>query len=143
MAMIIIVPPQFFVCRTDGNVSNGFQIFACLPEEGDDPIENCQVASYIHLDDENRKDVKSKTIENVKQMDDNLRILAHDIKFGPSMACSDETPHMRGYLDSHQNILCTLGTEQCNRLIRGPVFCQNHDQVPTIVIDEKLLYFSH
>jgi hypothetical protein len=36
---------------------------------------------------------------------------------------------MIGYLDSHQNILCTLGTEQCNRLIRGPVFCQNHDQV--------------
>ena len=58
-----------------------------------------------------------------------MRILAHDIEFGPSMACSDETAHMRGYLDDHQNILCTLGTEQCNRLIRGPVFCQNHDQV--------------
>ena len=107
--------------------SNGFQIFACLPEEGDDPIDNCQVASYIHSDDENRK--VSKENQELNSIDKNLRILAHDIEFGPSMACSDETAHMRGYLDDHQNILCTLGTEQCNRLIRGPVFCQNHDQV--------------
>ena len=112
-----------------GNSSNGFQIFACLPDEGDDPIENCQVASYIHLDEDNRQMSKSETKEDTNSLNENLRILAHDIKFGPSMACSDESPHMRGYLDSHQNILCTLGTEQCNRLIRGPVFCQNHDQV--------------
>ena len=119
-----------FTYITIGTASNGFQIFACLPDQGDDPIENCQVASYIHLDEENRQISKSETTtKEVNSLDDNLRILAHDIKFGPSMACSDETPHMRGYLDSHQNILCTLGTEQCNRLIRGPVFCQNHDQV--------------
>ena len=109
--------------------SNGFQIFACLPEEGDDPVENCQVASYIHSDEENRKTLKSATLKKEDEVDNNLRILAHDVKFGPSIACSDETPNMRGYLDDHQNILCTENTEGCNRLIRGPVFCQNHDQV--------------
>ena len=109
--------------------SNGFQIFACLPEEGDDPVENCQVASYIHSDEENRKILKSATLKKEDEVDNNLRILAHDVKFGPSIACSDETPNMRGYLDDHQNILCTENTEGCNRLIRGPVFCQNHDQV--------------
>ena len=116
-------------------MSNGFQIFSCLPEEGDDPIENCQVASYLLSDQENMRILQTFNVSDSKNgkqnaySKSNLKILAHDVKFGPSMACSDETPHMRGYLDSHENILCTLGTEQCNRMIRGPVFCQNHDQV--------------
>ena len=119
-------------------MSNGFQIFSCLPEEGDDPIENCQVASYLLSDQENTRIFNVSDSKNTEQKDhskSNLKILAHDVQFGPSMACSDETPHMRGYLDSHENILCTLGAEQCNRKIRGPVFCQNHDQVQHLLFN--------
>ena len=81
--------------------STGFEMFACLPDPGDDPVDRCQVADYFG----------SGTI------------LGHDIEFGPSVFCADETPHLRGYLDSPSNILCSA--ESCSRFVQGPVFCQD------------------
>ena len=86
----------------------GFQMFACLPEEGDDPVDDCQVADFIEH-------------ENA------LRILAHDIEFGPSVQCAEETPHLRGYLDNPDVILCSENVEPCSRFVTGPVFCPGGD----------------
>jgi len=86
--------------------STGFEMYACLPDAGDDPVDTCQVADYFQND---------------------TTIVGHDVEFGPSVICAEETPHLRGYLDSPTNILCA--EEACSRFIQGPVFCQKSETV--------------
>lgn len=72
---------------------------SCLPEVGDDPIDDCQVATWL----------------------DTEQIVAHSLTFEPSMACL-ETPHLRGYIDSSENLVCSAA--QCHEQVQGPSFCK-------------------
>ena len=73
--------------------------FACLPEIGDDPIMDCQSAAFVR----------------------GSTIYAHKLNFAPSMSCM-ETPFLRGYIQSSQDILCSA-EGPCLELYKGPTFC--------------------
>lgn len=72
---------------------------ACLPHPGDDPEDQCQVAAFSR----------------------NFELRAHATSLEPSMACI-ETPQLRGYIDSSENIVCA--GNKCNMEVDGPVFCK-------------------
>ena len=71
-------------------------------------------------------------------LQDTRTILGHDLSFGPSVFCAEETPHMRGYLDSPLNILCSANS--CSRFVQGPVFCPRHNDFCT---HRHLILFFH
>ena len=74
---------------------------ACLPEIGDDPIEPCQIAGWLGEESDT--------------------IIAHTITLKPSMSCL-ETPHLRGYIASSENIVCSYS--KCHEEVQGPTFCK-------------------
>ena len=72
--------------------------YACLPEVGDDPMDGCQVSAWREGD----------------------VVVAHSVTLEPSISCM-ETPHLRGYINSSENIVCAHKT--CVEEVRGPTFC--------------------
>lgn len=78
---------------------------ACLPEWDEDPVDQCQVVNFF-------PDNKSPS---------KYTVLSHWLSFGPSEACL-ETPHLRGYINSSFNILCSEESK-CQTFVQGPVFC--------------------
>ena len=71
---------------------------ACLPEAGDDPVDGCNLLGWDGKDD---PEIQS-------------------IMFEPSISCM-ETPYLRGYIDSSENIVCS--SSKCDREFMGPAFC--------------------
>ncbi len=72
-------------------------ISACIPAVGDDPVNGCHVV---------KTDLEYE-----------------DIKFAPSISCM-ETPFLRGYLDTSENLMCTDDENvkaECDE--DGPAFC--------------------
>ena len=82
------------VKATDNDEHN----YACLPEVGDDPMDGCQVSAWR----------------------ENGTVVAHGVTLEPSISCM-ETAHLRGYIDSSENIVCAH--ERCVQEVRGPTFC--------------------
>lgn len=80
--------------------NSGFAAKACLPEFDEDPVENCQVATYFPDESNNQ----------------GYSILSHWLAFGPSEACM-ETPHLRGYINSSLNILCST-EDRCQTFVQ-------------------------
>ena len=72
----------------------------CLPQRGEDPVDNCETSTYIT---------------------DSSLISHKGLNFEPSISCM-ETPQLRGYIDSSELIICSK-TSECN--MKGPVFCNN------------------
>ena len=60
-------------------------------------------------------------------------LLSHWLNFGPSEACI-ETPHMRGYLNSTMNILCS-DVDKCQTFVQGPVFCPDPENPHAQIYD--------
>ena len=73
---------------------------ACLPEYHEDPVSDCQVATFFP-DSENPE---------------NYSILSYWLNFGPSEACV-ETASLRGYINSTLNILCSE-ENQCQTFVQ-------------------------
>lgn len=82
---------------------------ACLPEFDEDPVTDCQVANFFPDSDSN----------------DKYSLVSHGLSFIPSVACM-ETPHLRGYINSSFNILCS-SEDRCQTFVQGPVFCPDTD----------------
>ena len=47
-------------------------------------------------------------------------MVAHSVTLEPSISCM-ETAHLRGYIDSSENIVCAH--ERCVEEVRGPTLC--------------------
>lgn len=80
--------------------ASGFSAQACLPEFDEDPVENCQVATYFPDESQESK----------------YSILSHSLSFGPSESCM-ETPQLRGYINSSLNILCST-EDRCQTFVQ-------------------------
>ena len=95
------------VKATDNDEHN----YACLPEVGDDPMDGCQVSAWR----------------------ENGTVVAHSVTLEPSISCM-ETAHLRGYIDSSENIVCAH--ERCVQEVRGPTFCSvrgKHQGRPSVM----------
>lgn len=88
---------------------------ACLPEFDEDPVDECQIVNYFPDEKDSSKVsvqirvsgyiVYRLTCPNIL-LSFQYSVLSHWLSFGPSEACI-ETPHLRGYIDSTLNILCS------------------------------------
>lgn len=98
----------------------GFPIsrVACLPEFDEDPVSGCHIASFF-------PDTKSQS---------KYSLVSHSLSFMPSVACM-ETPHLRGYINSSFNILCS-SEDFCQAFVQGPIFC------PDLETDSKSNIFD-
>ena len=83
---------------------------ACLPEFDEDPVSNCQVANFFP--DHSGSDSK-------------YSLVSHGLSFIPSVACM-ETPHLRGYINSSFNIICS-SEDYCQTFVQVEMFHQSRD----------------
>ena len=85
---------------------------ACLPEFDEDPVSDCQVANFFPA--EHSQPAK-------------YSLVSHGLSFIPSVACM-ETPHLRGYINSSFNILCS-SEDRCQTFVQGPIFCPDPENL--------------